>query len=86
MNTEEGAKSKPLSDALLGKMAGGFGRKLGTGVKVPVAVHYVPGHYCFAFVGFERGRFVYAGPYFGFVDEQRDCGLTALARSREHLQ
>ena len=40
------------------KMAGGFGRKLGIGVKVLVAAHYVPSHYYFAFVDFERGHFM----------------------------
>ena len=41
LNLQEKTKSQPLSD--VGKMASGFGRKLGTDVKVLVAAHYVPG-------------------------------------------
>ena len=39
-----------------------------------------------AFVDLERRRFVYTDPHFAFVDEHRDCGFTALARLREHVQ
>ena len=73
-------KNQPLSDTWFGKMVSGFGRKLGTEVKVLVAAHYVPGHYCPSFVDFERGRFVYTDPYFDFVDKNSDYGLTARRR------
>ena len=53
---------------------GGFGRKLGTDVKVLVAVHHVPGHYCLAFVDFKRERFLYADPL--DVDSTRGRGLS----------
>ena len=51
-----------------------------------VAAHYVPAHCCLAFVDFERGRFVYTDPHYNSADEQRDCGPTALAQKREHVQ
>ena len=39
-----------------------------------------------AFVDFGCGRFVYTDPHFKFVDGHRDCGFTALAKLREHVQ
>ena len=65
---------------------GGFGRGLGTHVKVLVAAHYVPGHYCLAFVDFERERFLYADPYHVDKSDKRGDGLKALAKLREHVQ
>ena len=86
LNLEEGTKSQPLSDAWFDKMAGGFGRKLDTEVRVTVATHYIPDHYCLAFVDFGRGHFVYSDPYFNFVAKHRDYDPTALAKLREHIQ
>ena len=41
---QEGTRGQPLSDKWFGKMAGGFGRKLGTEVKALVAANYAPSH------------------------------------------
>ena len=65
---------------------GGFGRGLGTHVKVLVAAHYVPGHYCLAFVDFERERFLYVDPLDVDNDGTRGHGLKALRKLREHVQ
>ena len=54
--------ARPLTRKWFSKMAGGFGRKLGIDVKVLVAAQYVPGHYCLAFVDFERENFMYTDP------------------------
>ena len=59
----EGTKGQPLSARWFGNMAGeGFGRRLGNEVKVLVAAHWTPGHFCLAFVDFQCERFVYADP------------------------
>ena len=38
-----------------------------------------------AFADFERGRIVCTEPFFGFVEENRDYDLTALAKLRDTL-
>ena len=40
-------------------------RKLGAEVTLLVAVHYVPGHWCFISADFRRRRFVYYDPLYG---------------------
>ena len=42
-------------------------RKLGAEVTLLVAVHYVPGHWCFISADFRRRRFVYYDPLYGGV-------------------
>ena len=59
----EGTKGRPFSARWFGNIAGeGFGRRLGNEVKVLVAAHWTPGHFCLAFVDFQCERFVYADP------------------------
>ena len=55
-------------------MAGSFGRRVVTDIRVLVPENCVSGHFCPAFVGSERGRLVYTGPYFDFDDGHRDFG------------
>jgi hypothetical protein len=83
----EGTKGQPLSDRWFGRMAGGgFGRRLGNEVKVLVAAHWIPGHFCLAIVDFEHERFVYVDPLDVDNDGSRGNGLTALTKLREHVQ
>jgi len=81
------AQGKPPSDGWFRRIAGGgFGRRLGYDVKVLVAAHLIPGHFCLTFVDFHSERFVYADPLDTDNDGSRGLCLTALMKLREHVQ
>ena len=79
--------ARPLTRKWFSKMAGGFGRKLGIDVKVLVAAQYVPGHYCLAFVDFDRQNFMYVDSFYDFDKDgkHREMGLKAMDKLREHV-
>ena len=87
MNAVGAAIPQPLSHRWFSKIAGGFRHKLGIDVKVLVAAHYVPGHYCPAFADFDRQNFMNIGPFNDFdkAGNHRETGLKAMDKPREHV-
>ena len=68
-------------------MAGGSNPKLGMDGQVLVAAHYVPGHFCLAFVDFDREKFMYIDPFYDFdkAGDHRKMGLKAMHELRMHV-
>ena len=89
VNLVEGTvgRGQPLSHTFFSTMAGGSNPKLGMDGQVLVAAHYVPGHFCLAFVDFDREKIMYIDPFYDFdkAGDHRKMGLEAMRELRKHV-